>query len=69
MSSDKPPVKAENACATINEGTSVNGFQGVRWFNELNWDLHRWGSFYIDRCTLYTREDLHQRSFPRSKNP
>ena len=57
MFSDKPPVKAGDACTTIHEGASVDGFQGVRWFNELNWDLHRWGSFYIDCSTLYTRED------------
>ena len=54
---DEPPVEAGDACAAINEGAGVDGFQGVRWFDKLDWDLHRWGSFYIDRSTLYTRED------------
>ena len=61
---DEPPVETGDACATVNEGMGVDGFQGVRWFDELDWDLHRWGGFYIDRSTLYTREDLRQRSFP-----
>ena len=60
---DKSPVKAGDACATINKGTSVDGFQGVRWFNKLNWNLHRWGSLYIDCSTLYTREGSRRRSF------
>ena len=29
MFPDKPPVKAGDACAAINKGASVNGFQGV----------------------------------------
>ena len=39
MFSDKPPIKAGDTCATINECASVNGFQGVRWFDKLNWNL------------------------------
>ena len=64
MFSDKPPVNAGDASAAINKGVSVNSFQGVRWFDKLNWNLHRWGSLYIDRSTLYTREDSYRRSFP-----
>ena len=64
MFPDKPPVETGDACATVNKGAGVDGFQGVRWFNKLNWDLHRGGSFYIDRSTLYIREDLRRRSFP-----
>ena len=59
---DKPPIKAGDACAAVNEGAGVDGFQGVRWFDKLNWNLHRGSSFYIDHSTLYTREDLRQRS-------
>ena len=29
MFSDKPPIKAGDACATINKGAGVNSFQGV----------------------------------------
>ena len=64
MFSDKPPIKAGDTWAAINECVSVNGFQGVRWFDKLNWNLHRQSSFYIDHSTLYTREDLHQGSLP-----
>ena len=38
---DKSPIEAGDACATVNKGTSVNGFQGVQWFNKLDRDLHR----------------------------
>ena len=61
---NKSPVEAGDACTTVKEGTGVDSFQGVRWFDKLDWDLHRWGSFYIDCSTLYTREDLRRRSFP-----
>ena len=60
---NETPVEAGDACATVNEGVGVDGFQGVRWFNKLDWNLHRWGSLYIDCSTLYTREDSCQRSF------
>ena len=60
----KPPIKTGDTCATVNEGMGVNSFQGVQWFNELNRDLHRWGSFYMNRGTLCTRKSSHQRSFP-----
>ena len=63
MFSDESPVKTGDACAAVNEGTGVDGFQGVRWFDKLDWDLHRGGSFYIDRSTLYTRENSRRRSF------
>ena len=52
MFPDESPVETGDACATVNEGVGVNGFQGLRWFDKLDWDLHRGGS------TLYTREDL-----------
>ena len=29
ISSDKPPIKAGDACAAINKGAGVDGFQGV----------------------------------------
>ena len=58
MFPDKPLVKAGDACTTIDKSTSVNGFQGVRWFNKLNRDLHRWGSFYMNHSTLCTRKNL-----------
>ena len=29
MLSHKPPVKAGDTCATVSEGTGVDGFQGV----------------------------------------
>ena len=58
MFPDKSPVEAGDACATVDEGMSVDGFQGVQWFDKLDWDLHGWSSFYIDHSTLYTREDL-----------
>ena len=64
MFPNEPPVEAGDAGAAVNEGAGVNGFQGVQWFDKLDWDLHRGGSFYTDRSTLYTREDLRQRSFP-----
>ena len=64
MFPDEPPVETGDACAAVNEGAGVNSFQGVRWFDKLDWDLHRRGSFYIDHSILYTREDSHQRSFP-----
>ena len=54
---DESPVKAGDACAAVNKGMGVDGFQSVRWFDKLNWNLHRGGSFYIDHGTLYTRED------------
>ena len=59
MFPDEPPVEARDACATVNKGAGIDGFQSVQWFNKLDWDLHRGGSFYIDRSTLYTREDSH----------
>ena len=34
--SNKPPIEAGDACTTIYEGTGVDGFQGVRWFDELD---------------------------------
>ena len=61
---DESPVETGDACATVNEGVGVDGFQDVRWFDKLDLDLHRGGSFYIDRSTLYTREDSCRRSFP-----
>ena len=64
MFSYETPVETGDACTAVNEGTGVDGFQGVRWFNKLDWDLHGRGSFYIDRSTLYIREDSRQRSFP-----
>ena len=60
---DKPPIETGDACATVNNGMGVDGFQGVQWFDKLNRDLHRWGSFYMDCSTLYTRENSRQRSF------
>ena len=30
------PVKARNAGAAIDKGMSIDNFQGVRWFNELD---------------------------------
>ena len=63
MFPDKPPVKAGNACTAVNEGMGADGFQGVQWFDKLNWNLHRWGGLYIDRSTLYTRGDSRRRSF------
>ena len=33
---NKPPVEAGDACTTVYEGTGVDGFQGVRWFDKLN---------------------------------
>ena len=64
MFPDKPPVKAGDACTAVNEGAGVNSFQGVRWFDKLDWNVHRWSSFYIDCSTLYTREDLRRGSLP-----
>ena len=64
MFPDEPPVETRDTCATVNEGAGVDGFQGVRWFDKLDRDLHRGGSFYIDRSTLYTRENSRRRSFP-----
>ena len=63
MFPDKSPIKTGDACAAVNEGVSVDVFQGVQWFDEWDWDLHRRGSFYIDCSTFYTREDSRQRSF------
>ena len=64
MLSDESPIETGDTCATVNEGLGVDSFQGVRWFDKLDWDLHRGGSFYIDRSTLYTRENSRRRSFP-----
>ena len=64
MFPDESPVETGDACAAVNEGTGVDGFQDVRWFDKLDWDLHRRGGFYIDHSTLYTREDSHRRRFP-----
>ena len=64
MFSYKTPIETGNACAAVNEGMGVDSFQGVRWFDKLDWDLHRGCSFYIDRSTLYIRGDSRQRSFP-----
>ena len=61
---NKSPVETRDACTTINEGTGVDGFQGVRWFNKLDRDLHRWDSFYMNHSTLCTRKNSRQRSFP-----
>ena len=36
MFSDKPPIKAGDACAAVNKGVGVNGFQGVQEFDKLN---------------------------------
>ena len=63
MFPDKSPIEAGDACTTVNKSAGVDGFQGVQWFNKLNRDLHRWGSFYMNRGTLCARENLHQRSF------
>ena len=63
MFSDKSPIKAGDACTTVNKGVSVDGFQGAQGFDKLNRDLHRWGSFYMNCSTLCTRENLGQRSF------
>ena len=59
MFPDKSPVEAGDAGPTVNKGTGINDFQGVRWFNKLNGDLHRWGSFYMNHSTLCTRENSH----------
>ena len=48
MFSDKSPIKAGDACATVNKSMCVDGFQGLRGFNKLNRDLHEWGSFYMN---------------------
>ena len=64
MFSYKSPVETGDACTTVDESAGVDDFQGVQWFNKLDWDLHRGGSFYIDRSTLYTREDSRRRNFP-----
>ena len=61
---DESPVETGDACAAVNESMGVDSFQGVRWLDKLDWNLHRRGSFYIDRSTLYTREGSHRRSFP-----
>ena len=61
---DKPPIKAGNTGTTVNKSAGVDGFQGVQWFNKLNRDLHRWGSFYMDCHTLYFRKNLCRGSFP-----
>ena len=58
MFSNKPPIEAGNARATINKGASVDGFQSVRWFNKLDWDLHGQSSFYMNHGILCTRENL-----------
>ena len=63
MFSDESPVEAGDACTTVNEGAGVDDFQGVRWFDKLDWDLHRRGGFYIDCSTHYIREDSSGRSF------
>ena len=36
MLSNKPLVEAGDACTAVYEGMGVDGFQGVRWFNELD---------------------------------
>ena len=59
MFSDKSPIKVGNACATVNKGVHVDSFQGVRWFDKLNRNLHRWGSLYMYRSTLCTRGNSH----------
>ena len=64
MLSDESPIETGDTCATVNEGAGVDGFQSVRWFDKLDWDLHGGGSFYINRSTLYTRENSRRRSFP-----
>ena len=57
MFPDKSPIEARDACATVNNSTGIDSFQVVQWFNQLDRDLYRWGSFYMNHGTLCTTEN------------
>jgi len=62
---NKVIVDAGDVCTAINEGVGVNSFQGVRGYNELQRDSHRFASHrYRYRRTSNFWGCSHQSRFP-----